>query len=300
MRLSEFDQPLGQFEVHLFHFSTTIGPPLADIARMADKSSLDGIFVPEHTHFPTDGLGFSDPNRQPLDERYRQLFDPFLTLTALAVASERITLGTAICQITHRDPIVTAKEVATIDQLSGGRFRLGAGSGWHPEQNRNHGIDPDRRLSSMLDRLQTMRSLWTDEVAESTAAGSPLSPSWQWPKPVQRPHPPIYLGGNGPRTMAAALDLGIGWMPTFRGDTPVARVEQMASLARERDAGLPQILVIVAEPDLEQWMQLRDAGVQGVIVRGPHDDQAALAEFVDRCTQLRSALQLTDTEETRP
>jgi probable F420-dependent oxidoreductase len=168
---------------------------------------------------------------------YRETLDPYLPLTAAAAATERILLGTGICLVVERDPITTAKEVATLDLLSGGRFLFGIGGGWNEEEMENHGTDPRQRFKLMRERMLAMKALWTQDEPEYHGEFVNFDPLWQWPKPIQKPHPPILVGGNGERVLDRVLEYGDVWMPNH-GRSPIEeRLATLRQRAAERGRG---------------------------------------------------------------
>src|SRR5919109_662809 len=198
-----------------------------EFAREIEARGFDAMYVPEHTHIPT-SRETPAPMGEPLPEQYHRALDPFVALTGAALATERIRVGTAVCLMVERDPIVTAKEVATLDLLSGGRFVFGVGYGWNVEEMADHGVDPKRRRGLVRERLLAMRALWTDDEPAYEGERVRLAPSWMWPKPVQRPHPPVLIGGAaGPMLFRHIAEVGDGWIPIggagVRANLPLLR-----------------------------------------------------------------------------
>jgi probable F420-dependent oxidoreductase len=203
-----------KLSVFMFLTDETIGP--SELAVAAEERGFAGLWVPEHPHVPTARRTPVPPayGGGELHPMYLRLLDPFVALTAAALATTRLRVGTGICLLALRDPIVTAKAIATLDHLSGGRFDFGVGYGWNADEFPNHGQDFADRHTVVRDKLAVMRALWSDDVAEVVGGGYPLEPSWAWPKPAQRPGPPIWLGGNGPTTMREAARWADVWYPT--------------------------------------------------------------------------------------
>ena len=189
---------------------------------------------PEHTHIPT-SRQTPYPAGGELPQEYSHTLDPFVACTAAAAATERIRVGTAICLVIQRDPIVTAKAVATVDHLSGGRFLFGVGAGWNEEEMRNHGTEPGRRFGLMRERVEAMKEIWTSDEAAYHGRHVDFDPIWSWPKPVQDPHPPILVGGNGRTVYERVLAYGDEWLPNRIGDEEkfLARIEKLQRLGRE-------------------------------------------------------------------
>lgn len=193
-------------------FVTDEGIAPADLGRAVEERGFDSLFLAEHTHIPV-SRETPYPGGGDLPRIYYRSLDPFVALSAAAVVTERILLGTGIALIPERDPIVTAKEVASLDLVSGGRAVFGVGVGWNREEMRNHGTDPATRGALSNERLHAMKALWTQEQAEFHGRFVDFDPVYAWPKPVQEPHPPIYVGGNSKGAMDRVAELGDAWMP---------------------------------------------------------------------------------------
>src|SRR5215510_3238680 len=186
-------------------FPTRYSIGIVELARAVEERGFESLFVPEHTHIPTSRRS-PWPGGADLPPEYRETLDPFLALTAAATVTERIRLGTGICLVVERDPITTAKEVATLDLLSGGRFLFGIGGGWNREEMENHGTDPKQRFKVMRERVLAMKEIWTKEEPSYRGRFVRFDPIWSWPKPVQRPHPPILIGGSGDRVLERVVE----------------------------------------------------------------------------------------------
>jgi probable F420-dependent oxidoreductase len=193
-------------------FATDEGMAPDRLARLAEERGFESLFVTEHTHIPVSRASPA-PRGGELPREYSHTLDPFVALTAAACATERLRVGTGICLIVERDPITTAKAVASLDQISGGRFLFGVGGGWNLEEMRNHGTDPERRFSLMKHRVRAMKTIWTEGEAAYEGPGVAFGPIWSWPKPVQKPHPPVLIAGNGPRAIDRVLAYGDEWLP---------------------------------------------------------------------------------------
>ena len=183
----------------------------AEVARRVEELGLESLFLGEHTHIP-----WSRESAYPLGElprNYWRTLDPFVALTEAATASSRIRLGTAICQLAQRDPIICAKEVASVDVLSDGRFEFAVGAGWNLEEMRNHGTNPPERFAIIEDRLKAMYEMWAEDEATYDGPYVQFDRIAVWPKPVQKPHPPVLLAGNGPSAERRVLDHADGWAP---------------------------------------------------------------------------------------
>ena len=226
-------------------FITDEGLPVTELARALEERGFDSLFVAEHTHIPVDGPIPPDGDLPPHD--YYRSLDPFVALTAAAVVTDRLTLGTGIALVVQRDPIALAKEAASLDHVSGGRFQLGVGAGWLREEMCNHGTNPKTRLALMRERVLAMKEIWTTERAEYHGEFVDFDPIYAWPKPC--PLVPVLVGGNGPTVLDRVLDYGDGWAPNLLG-TPeelVARVKELHR--RGTDAGRGPIPVTLIGAD---------------------------------------------------
>ena len=201
-------------DVGLAIFLTSDTPHPAELARTAESMGYESLMLTEHTHIPV-SAGMVDRTGGPLAEYYRRTHDPFVALAFAAAATERLVIGTSVCLVIEHDPIVLAKEISTLDQLSGGRFVFGVGAGWNKPEMRNHGTDPATRHGNMRERVEAMRAIWRDDEAEYHGKHVDFDPIWQWPKPVNG-SVPVYIGGNGPRVEDRVLRYGDGWMPNMK------------------------------------------------------------------------------------
>jgi probable F420-dependent oxidoreductase len=202
-------------DVGLVIFPTGDGIRPDELALGAEHAGYESLFFTEHTHIPTSRES-PYPAGGELPEKYKRTHDPFVALSFAAAATTKLRIGTAVCLVVEHDPIVLAKQVASLDVLSGGRVVFGVGAGWNREEMRHHGTDPATRHRLMRERVEAMKAIWTSEVAEYHGRLVDLEPLWQWPKPAQRPHPPVLVGGNGPKVLDRVLRYGDGWMPNMR------------------------------------------------------------------------------------
>lgn len=238
-----------KFGVATFVTDEGIRPDI--LAKAAEERGFESLLVPEHSHIPA-SRKTPYPGGGDLPHAYYRSLDPFSALSAAASATERIKLGTGICAVFQRDPIHTAKEVATVDLLSNGRFLFGVGAGWLREEMRHHGTDPTVRLRLMGERIQVMKAFWTEEVAEFHGEYIDVAPSYMWPKPVQRPHPPILVGGMGPTVLDRVLEYGDGWLPNMIGQPSEALHTMLVELQHKAsDAGRPPVPVSVLGAPLD-------------------------------------------------
>ena len=219
------------------------------LARMVEERGFESLFFPEHTHIPV-GRTTPYPGGGELPPEYSHTYDPFVALTAAAAATQSLLLATGICLVIERDPIITAKEVASVDRLSGGRFLFGVGAGWNREEMENHGTDPHRRFSLMRERVEAMKAIWTQDEASYHGEHVDFDPIWCWPKPVQKPHPPVLVGGNGPKVLERVVSFGDEWMPN-RATGLTERIAELGRLADEAGRDSIPVTLSGARPDPE-------------------------------------------------
>jgi probable F420-dependent oxidoreductase len=254
-------------DVGLAIFTTGDGIHPAELARAAEERGYESLFVTEHTHIPV-AAGMVARDGGPLEDKYRRIHDPFVALAFAAAATERLKIGTSVCLVVEHDPIVLAKQVASLDVLSGGRVVFGVGAGWNRHEMRNHGTDPATRHRLMRERVEAMKAIWAHDESEYHGQLVDFDPLWQWPKPLQRPLP-VYVGGNGPRVEDRVLRYGDGWMPNMKEiETLAPRVAEL----RERAGRHVPVTYYGATP--ESLDVLRDAGVDRALIvleSGPRD-----------------------------
>ncbi len=247
--------------VGLTMFVTDYTIDIVTLARKAEAMGFESLFVPEHPVIPVD-VKTPFPAGGEMPDWYKRTIDPFVGLAAAAGATGRLRLGTGICLVPERDPIVLAKEVASLDHLSGGRFLFGVGGGWNREEMANHGTDYSRRWKVLRERIEAMQAIWTQEEASYHGEFVNFERIWSWPKPVQQPHPPILVGGNGERTLQRVVRYGDEWMPLHRGDDAIVRrIPELRALAAEAGRGEIPISVVRAPQDAGELEAFHKAGV---------------------------------------
>ncbi len=257
-----------RFGITMFPTDLSIGP--VQLAREAEARGLDSIWFPEHTHIPV-SRRTPAPAGEPLAEEYKRSLDPFVAMAAVVGATERIRVGTGIALVAQRDPIVMAKEVASLDLVSGGRLDLGIGFGWNVEEMADHGVDYKRRRAVVREKVLAMKALWTEEEAGFEGEFVHFEPSWSWPKPVQRPHPPLLIGGGGgPKLFEAIADYADGWIPIGGAGMREALPElHKAMEAAGRDPATLQITPFGSKPEPGKIEYYASLGVTEVVFRVP-------------------------------
>ena len=249
-------------EIGVMMFPTDYAVRPDELARMVEERGLEALLFPEHTHIPT-SRETPYPAGGDLPQEYWHTHDPFVASMAAAAATQRLKVGTGICLIIERDPITTAKEVASVDFLSGGRFLFGVGAGWNIEEMRNHGTDPQRRFGRMRESIEAMKAIWTQDEAEYHGELVDFDPIWSWPKPVQKPHPPVIVGGNGPKAPDRALAYGDEWMPNHFADEAAVqeRIRDFVRRGEEQGRGRLGAGVFAAPAKADAMQRYAQAGV---------------------------------------
>ena len=235
-------------DVGLAHFLTDYGMQPAELGRKVEERGFESLMLPEHTHIPV-SRDTPYPGGGELPPEYSHTLDPFPALAAIAAVTERIKIGTGVCLIIQRDPLVTAKEVATVDQISGGRFLFGIGAGWNREEMENHGTDYRTRFTRMRESVEAMKAIWTEDEAEYHGKIVDFDPIWCWPKPMQKPHPPVLLGGSGPKVLDRVLAYADEWTPNRFG-SPEELKQRIAEL-RERAGRHVRVVASGVKPERE-------------------------------------------------
>jgi probable F420-dependent oxidoreductase len=257
--------------VGVFHFPTDYGIEVPELASALEARGFESLFVCEHTHIPVSRrTPFAGGGELP--KRYSHTHDPFVALSFAAAATRTLKLGTGIVLLPQRDPIITAKSVASLDQLSGGRFIFAIGGGWNVEEMENHGARYDTRFKLLRERVLAMKALWTQEEAEFHGQFVNFDPVWLYPKPKQKPYPPILLGGETDHTIKRVVEFCDGWFPRAPGGfdprSAVARLHQAASTAG-RDPATLSITVFNVPADAATLASYRDAGIDRVLLEAP-------------------------------
>ena len=263
-----------------------------ELAKEAEARGFYSLYVPEHTHIPTSRRTPPPTGEEVLADEYLRSLDPYVALAAAAAVTSRIRLGTGIALVAQHDPITFAKQIATLDLLSGGRLVLGIGYGWNAEEMENHGIDAKRRRAIVREKMLAMQELWSNEVASYRGEFVRFEPSWQWPKPVQQPRPRVLIGGGaGPRLFAHIAEYADGWMPI--GGTGVRTALPELRRAFEERGRDPQALHVVPMgvlPDRAKLDHYASIGVTEAALRLPPRPRDAVLPVLDEYAQYLSSV----------
>jgi probable F420-dependent oxidoreductase len=271
-------------------FFTDYAIPATEFAQALEARGFESIWAPEHSHIPTSRKS-PWPGGGELPKVYYEAMDPFVSLTAAAVATKTLKVATGVCLVQQRDPIQTAKLVASIDQVSGGRFLFGVGGGWNAEEMADHGTEFRTRFKLMRERIEAMKEVWTKTKAEYHGEMVDFPEMMAWPKPVQKPHPPILVGGAFPHAARRAVRYGDGWAPIAgRGpdgdlDELLPRFHQMLSEAGRDPQSVPVTLFGTAE-NADRLARYRDKGIVRVVVMLPSGKSDTILPTLDRWAEL--------------
>ena len=274
-------------DVGVCYFPTDYGIGMTELGRALEDRGFKSLYVPEHTHIPL-SRKTPFPGGGEIPKRYSHTHDPFVALAFAAAATKKLKVGTGILLVPQHDPIVTAKSIASLDQLSGGRFVFGIGAGWNEDEMNNHGIQYADRFNQMGDRVKAMKALWTQEEASYKGKFAKFDATWSYPKPHQKPHPPILLGGESDHTLRRIIDYCDGWLPRPRGFDPVegaARLHKMA-MEKGRDPKTLSITVFAAPPKADVLESYKKAGIQGALLAIPDASRDEILRQLDEWAPL--------------
>jgi probable F420-dependent oxidoreductase len=273
------------------HFGLTIFPtdyaiPLPELAVEAEQRGFESLWVAEHSHIPTSSKS-PWPGGAELPKMYYDTLDPFVALAAAASVTSRIKLATGICLVVQRDPIHTAKEVASLDRLSKGRFLFGIGGGWNAEEMADHGTAFEGRFKLMRERIEAMQAIWTEKEAEYHGDHVDFDPIFMWPKPVQKPHPPIHVGGGFPGGARRAVRYGNGWIPiggrTDDLDEAIPAFRRMAQDAG-RDPSELEVSIYGVAPTEKAIERYQKAGADRVVFGLPPVARDEILPILETCS----------------
>jgi probable F420-dependent oxidoreductase len=274
-------------------FFTTESMQPAPLARAMEERGFESLWVPEHTHIPS-SLKSAYPASGGLVRAYYELMDPFLALNTAATVTAKLKVGTGIALVTQRDPIVTAKMVSSIDQLSQGRFLFGVGNGWNQQEIENHGTAFESRHKLARERIEAMKTIWTQEEPEYHGEFVNFDKMKQWPKPFQKPHPPIIVGGAFPYAARRAIRYGDGWIPRddWLDRDGIGVLDKFRAMAREagRDPAAVSISTFRVPDDIDRLKRYRDLGIDRVVFSLPADREDKIMPILDRWAELKRQL----------
>ena len=274
-------------------FFTTESMQPAPLARALEERGFESLWVPEHTHIPSSRKS-NYPASGGLVRAYYELMDPFLALNTAATVTTKLKVGTGIALITQRDPIVTAKMVSSIDQLSGGRFLFGVGNGWNQDEIENHGTAFESRHKLARERVEAMKAIWAEEEPEYHGEFVSFGKMKQWPKPFQKPHPPIIVGGAFPYAARRAVRYGDGWIPRddWLDRDGIDVLDKFRTMAREagRDPAGLSISTFRVPDDLDRLKRYRELGIDRVVFSLPGEKEDKIMPILDRWADLNRRL----------
>ncbi len=274
-------------DIGIFYFATEYGHNVVDVARDAEQRGFESLWLPEHTHIPvsrkTPYAGGAE-----LPKEYAHTLDPFVALAAVATATKHIRLATGISLLIERDTITMAKTLATLDLLSNGRAILGVGGGWNREEAEHHGVEWSQRFQKLEEQITAIKIIWANDEASFHGEHVRFDPIWSWPKPIQRPRPPILLGGETDHTLRRVIKYCDGWLPRARDPEIIVRgIARLNELAEEagRDTESISVNVFAPRPDAELIDRFKSMGVARIVLWLPPEDSDAVSRRLDGYTR---------------
>lgn len=274
-----------KFGAAMFFTDYSMAP--GELARALEERGFESVWAPEHSHIPLSRRS-PFPSGGEIPKQYYDVMDPFVSLTAAAAATTRLKVGTGVCLVVQRDPIQTAKLVASLDQVSGGRFLFGVGNGWNAEEMADHGTIFATRHKLARERIEAMKVIWTQSKPEYHGEFVNFDPMMTWPKPVQKPHPPVIVGGAFPYGARRALRYGDGWMPHRKRpayEDVAALIPEFRKMEAEAGRSVP-ITIWGAREDADMLLRDRDLGVERVVVQLASAKADAILPELDRWAAL--------------
>ncbi|MER6030364.1 TIGR03619 family F420-dependent LLM class oxidoreductase [Streptomyces sp. NPDC001851] len=261
-------------------FATPATMPPGPLARLLEEHGHAALYFAEHTH------AVAGPQGARMPHKFRETLDPFVAATAAACATRSLRVGSAICLVAQHDPLVLAKTVASVDHLSGGRVDFGVGAGWATDEMRHHGVDPDRRFGRMREHVEAIRAIWTGREASYAGEHVRFEGVWSWPKPAQWPHPPVLVGGMGPRVLERVLTYGDGWLPDFGDEETFSRtlrrIPELRGRAEEAGRGPVPVVLAGVPHDPHILERAERAGVDRVLTLLPAAGRAVIERSLER------------------
>lgn len=273
--------------IGIFYFATEYGHSVVDVAQEIEQRGFESLWLPEHTHIPASRKTPYASGTE-LPKEYAHTLDPFVALAAAATVTERIRLATGISLLIERDTITTAKTVATLDVLSEGRAILGVGGGWNREEAEHHDVEWSGRFQKLEEQISALKAIWTSEEASFSGNHIRFDPIWSWPKPIQKPHPPIVLGGETDHTLRRVIKHCDGWLPRARDpENVLSGIVRLHELAREadRDPASISINVFAPRPDVALINRFIDMDVERIVLWLPPENHAGVSRRLDGYTR---------------
>lgn len=266
--------------VSIFITDYSIQP--VELATELEARGFESVWVPEHSHIPLSRVS-PWPGGAELPKHYYDTYDPFVSLAAMAAVTKKLLLGTGICLVVQRDPIHLAKETASLDQLSGGRFLFGIGGGWNAEEMADHGTEFKTRFKLMDERVDAIKTMWGNSKPEYHGDFVDFPPHMAWPKPVQKPHPPVHVGGGFPYGARRAIKYGDGWMPIGGRSDVLDVLPRFRQMAAEADRNPDDIELSIFGPgrNPDKIKAYGDAGVGRLIYDLPSEPRDVILPMLD-------------------
>jgi probable F420-dependent oxidoreductase len=274
-----------KFGIAIFPTDSSITP--IELAQACESRGFESLWFPEHSHIPA-SRRTPFPGGGDLPKMYYDVMEPFVALGAAAAVTKTLKLATGVCLVVQRDPIQTAKDVATLDRVSNGRFLFGIGAGWNAEEMENHGTSYKTRLSLMRERVAAMKEIWTKSKAEYHGRFVNFDPIMTWPKPVQKPHPPVLVGGGWPGGAQRAIEYGDGWMPIHIPRHLLKRIPEFWDAAKSagRDVKTLELTIFAMAPDAAEIEAFQAAGASRAVFMLPPDPAEKILPRLDSLAEL--------------
>lgn len=275
----------------LCHFPTDYSIQPGELAQAAEERGMESLWVAEHTHIPTCRKS-PWPGGADLPKMYYDTYDPLVALTAAAAATKTLKVGTGISLVIQHDPITLAKSLASLDKISGGRLLFGVGGGWNKEEIENHGIPFNRRFKVLRERIEAMKAIWTEDEASYQGEFVNFEPIFSWPKPSQKPHPPIHVGGAAPHALKRVVRYGDGWIPILgRGAGALPEeIRTLRNMLEEagRDPNSVEITIYGCPADPEKIKEFQDMDVSRITFFAPSEPAEKVLPLLDKYAGLMS------------
>lgn len=282
-------------KIGIFVFVTDTGIGPVEAAQAAEAAGLDSVWIGDHSHIPQENDTVDGLDRLPIFiDCYARFIDPVVALTAMAMATERIRIGSSVILVPMRDPLTLAKQIASVDYISGGRLEFGIGGGWNHGEMVNHGIDPGNRFARMREYVLAMQKIWSQDSVDFDGRFVKLRGVMAWPKPVQRPWPPILMGGRGPKVLDRVFDYSDGWAPDLEGgleqiDAIADRVEEFKR--RRTESQREDMRIVAAGTKIDEACIRRcvELGFDEIVLEAPAGSEEEILASIARAGELAGA-----------